>query len=349
MENKEIIDEELFESKPKLSYAGKTVIYTIIINVLLIAAVLISSLLIFLKTYEFAETNALNSQLNETHILAEELNTWVSEYAVLMKELAKDVAYYTPKEKDAVQESFQKALYGHENILLYFAVYEDNSSVWSDYWEAPLDYDYEVCPFYTEPRKNNQFTYVEPEWDVVSEKMVIIMGMPVFDENGVRKAIFGNYINLDDVVAKISTLNENADEYRYTFLIDGSGNIIAHPNKNYIQTEDVRINMRDLTDSQYDKLYTAFIENNEKITSLNKNGYITYFTASCVGDTGWTLIQATPQADVFSFITDMSGYIVLVLLACLIISVSVTVLIFSRIGKEIEELTLAKEGLSEDE
>lgn len=34
-------------------------------------------------------------------------------------------------------------------------------------------------------------------------------------------------LHLDDVMEVVNNLNRNSDEYNYTFLVDGSGNIIT--------------------------------------------------------------------------------------------------------------------------
>lgn len=147
-------------------------------------------------------------------------------YKALLNETVKNISKVDYRNTEEINEIFQTALEDNENILLYYVVNMDNSSVFSDGWEAGLDYDFASLAFFSEPLKNKKFTYIEPEYDYVTEKLVIIMGTPVFDNNNEISGIAGVYINLDDVISAINEININSDDKNFLFLVDESGNII---------------------------------------------------------------------------------------------------------------------------
>lgn len=243
-----------------------------------------------------------------------------------------------PKDLDKVQEHFQFSLKGNDNILLYFIVYDDNSSVFSDYWEAGLDYNFGDLAFYAQPLKNDKLTYVEPEYDVVSEKLVIILGAPVYSEDNEHLGVAGIYINLDDVIEVVSGLNQKSDKYNYTFLVDASGNIITHPNPDYVQVEDNKVNLVDLKESEYDQLYNSLFKKSETKTKINYGDYSIYFNASEVGDTGWKLIQATHEDNIIGVKKVAKEYASICTILILIIVIPVVVYAINRLTKQLKKI-----------
>lgn len=310
--------------------------YTIVLDIILFLAIISSNLLAFSKAYDYIEDGKLKAMQVETLAKADKLDMWFSKYATLLKETAKHVTPYSSAELDSVQDYFQTALIDNEEILLYFSVYDDNKSVFSDFWEAGDDYDFEICNFYTVPRDNNCFSYVEPEYDVVTEKMVVIMGMPIFDSNGKRSAIVGNYINLDTIVNEVKEINENSDDKRYMFLVDPSGNIIAHPKAEYNQIEDIRINMQDISEMKYDQLYNDILVQGNDITDIAYDTGTLYFTSADVGDTGWKLIRAIPAEDIFEFRSSVLSFLIIVLIVFILMGSTLTWLVLSKLGNRLD-------------
>lgn len=315
--------------------------YAFIFLLLFVLIIAISNGLVFNFIFKHVEDSSIKSKQNQTNTYAAELTTWLAPYETLLKETTKKLGTMNPKKLDAVQDYFQYALKGNDNVLLYFVVYDDNSSVFSDFWEAGLDYNFSELAFYAQPLANDAFTYVEPEYDYVSEKLVIIMGMPVYNAKGEHLGISGVYINLDDVLNKVSNLNEANDEKNYVFLVDGNGNIITHPNPDYMQIEDNRVNLTELSDSKYNELYDAFITNNESTKIIDYGTYSTYFTASPVGETGWKLIQATHEDNIIGVKKNSLATTSFIIFASLLIAIPIVVFVVSLLSKKLQIIALS--------
>lgn len=313
--------------------------YSIAVTILLILVVSLSNILVFSNVFSYVEERSVSVKEHQTNTYAQLLATWMAPYSTLLNETVKNLSIMEPKDLDAVQEHFQMALEGNDNILLYFVVYDDNSSVFSDYWEAGLDYDFASLPFYALPLANDKLTYVEPEYDVVSEKLVIILGAPVYSKNGEHLGVAGVYINLDDVMEVVNNLNRNSDKYNYTFLVDGSGNIITHPNPEYIQIEDNRVNLKDLTDSKYEQLYTSIFKKSEIKTKIDYGTDTVYFNTSTVGDTGWRLIQATHEDNIVGVRKVAMTYAGFVIVAIMLIALPLIMFVIEKLTKELKTIS----------
>lgn len=320
--------------------------YSAIVAILLLFAILGSNSLIFSRVFEYVEDRSLQTKQEQTQKHAQSLTTWMTTYVTLQNELIKNLSIMDPNVPDKVQDYFQFSLKDNKNVLLYFVIYDNHTSVFSDYWEAPSDYNFNACPFYTLPKEHDAFTYVEPEYDRISDKLVIILGSPVYNSKKEHLGIAGIYINLDDVIEEVNNLNKHCDESNYTFLVDASGNIITHPNPKYVQQKDTKVNLKDLTNSKYDQLYHSIIEQNHTMAKINYGSHKEIFTASDVGDTGWKLIQATPESYVTEIRTSVIFSSISSILVILIITLPVILFLVDKLAKQFNLICYSLKQLS---
>jgi len=312
--------------------------YTIIIDLILIAALISTSVLAFSKLYSKLESESIKAIELETNTNANDLAIWFEKHRGKTEALAATIEAITDNDLELIQNIFQANLKNEEAVSLYFVIYEDHSCVFSDYWEPALDYDFDACDFYYNPYHNDgQFTYVETQYDVPSESLVVILGLKL-DNN----AVVGTFVKVDSVIDKINFINENSSSDSYAFLVNSVGNIIAHPDPDKRQQDDTSVHMNDLVDVHYDILYQKFFNENENFVTINQNGKNIYFTCSDVSDTGWKFIKATPEFAIYGFRTSAELYIfIIIIIAVFLISI-LTILTFSVLTKRLKN---ASDGL----
>lgn len=312
--------------------------YTVIIDLILIAALISTNVLIFGKLYNKIESESIETVELETESNANELALWFENYRGRTEALAASIEAIPTDKLDLIQEMFQANLAADDTVTLYFVVYEDHTSVFSDYWEPAPDYDFDTCDFYYNPYHNNgEFTYVEAQYDVPSESLVVILGLKL-DNN----AVVGSFVNVNTVVDKINSINEESGDSGYSFLVDSAGHIIAHPDPDCMQKDDVSVHMNDLIDKHYDILYQKFFNENEKIVKLNFASGDMYFTSSKVSDTGWRLIHATPESEITGFRYTVETYIFLIIITAIILISILTILTFAVLTARLKK---ASDGL----
>lgn len=312
--------------------------YTIIIDLILIAALISTSVLAFSKLYSKLESESIKAIELETNTNANDLAIWFENYRGKTEALAAAIEAISDNDFDLVQNIFQSNLKNEEAVSLYFVIYEDHSCVFSDYWEPAPDYDFDACDFYYNPLHNDgKFTYVETQYDFPSKSLVVILGLKL--ENN---AVVGTFVKVDAVIDKINSINENASTDNYAFLVNPAGNIVAHPDPDKRQQDDTSVHMNDLVDVHYDILYQKFFNEGENFVTINQNGKNIYFTCSDVSDTGWKLIKATPEVAIYGFRTSAELYVfIIIVIAVFLISI-LTILTFSVLTKRLKN---ASDGL----
>lgn len=328
----------------KRHYTSLSLKYTIIIDFILIFALVSSNALIFGKLYSRLEEESVRAAELETECHANELGLWFENYRGKTEALAASIDAIPSDNLDLIQEIFQSNLSSEESVSLYFVIYEDHSCVFSDYWVPAEDYDFDSCDFYYNPYHNNgEFTYVETQYDVPSESLVVILGLKL-----ANNAVVGSFVKVDAVVNKMNEINEGATDVNYSFLVDPAGNIVAHPNPDCMQKDDTSVHMNDLIDMHYDILYQKFFNNNEKFVTLKYGNENMYFTSANVSDTGWRLIQAMPESEISGFKTSAETFIFLIIIVAIILISILTILTFSvltsRLKKASDGLALFAEG-----
>lgn len=320
--------------------------YSLLFVMLFVVGITVSNKIVFNNLFQYVEEKSVSTKQNETNTYAERIATWMAPYEALLNENVKQLSVMDPKKLDKVQEHFQFSLKGNDNILLYFVVYDDNSSVFSDGWEAGLDYSFNELPFYAEPLRNDKLTYVEPEYDVVTEKLVIILGEPVYTEDHIHLGVAGIYINLDDVINVVSQLNQKSDKDNYTFLVDGSGNVITHPNPEYIQIKDNKVNLADLREAHYDQLYHSIYEKSENKTKIKYDNHYEYFNTAEVGNTGWKLVQVTHESNIIGVKKVAEKYSLICTIAVLCVILPLVILAVGKIAKQLQKISLSLGSLA---
>lgn len=304
----------------------------------------IGNTLVFQKVFSYVEEKSKESELNETSKYVEELNAWLAPYEMLLKETAKRIGSIQDRNADEVQNIFQEALEGNDNALLLQMIYTDNTGVFSDGWDPGPDYIFEEETYYKEPLENNGITYMEPAFDEVMWKLVIMIGMPVYDDNGVLLGVADIFINLDDVITYVDNLNENSDEDNYLFLTDASGNVITHPNADYIQVEHQKLNLSEITEGDYSEIYNEFFVNDNNMVKMKSHGNTSFKFASTT-ENGWRLFQVSSYENVLAIKKPAMIYMVsIVVILTIVFTIILAILMknmsnrFFKISSELKKL-----------
>src|SRR3546814_3395733 len=91
------------------------------------------------------------------------------------------------------------------------------------------DWSSDVCSsdLYQEAVKAREAIFTTPYLDTGTGKLVVSVASPVIDQGQVQ-AVVASDIALDNVIAAVRVIKPSINSFAY--LIDGRGDIIAHPN-----------------------------------------------------------------------------------------------------------------------
>lgn len=273
--------------------------YLCIFVVMVLIIVATSNCLVFIKIFKDVEKNYKEAELNKTIMYSEQLNNFIIGYETLIKEGTKNILSIEDRDTNKILDRFDLLTKDNEDILFMYVVYTDTKqAIFSDRWDPGEGYNFEEKEFYMAPLKSKKLTYIEPQYDIYTDQIVITIAQPIYNNNEII-AVTGATINLSKVISKINNLNKNSDDSNYLMLVDDNGYIVSHRNKKYIDKE-ILTNLEDIKELGYHNIYKDYVKGNKTAGKLKMNVGTSYCFVDKVGETGWSLIQVTDDSAITS-------------------------------------------------
>ena len=114
----------------------------------------------------------------------------------------------------------------------------DNKMINSIDWVPPEDYDLRTRPWYEKAKREQERIYSEAYLDAVSKKIIITISQPVYDHNNKLMGVASGDIHMEHIIRFIEEVKSST--IGYSFLIDGEGHILAHPEYGYDDYSELR-------------------------------------------------------------------------------------------------------------
>ncbi|MEL7657647.1 MAG: cache domain-containing protein, partial [Bacillota bacterium] len=175
-------------------------------------------------------------------------------------------------------------------------------------------------------------TMSAPYLDALSGKIVVTAVAPIY-KSGTNEIIgaAGLDFSLDNVYKMISEYKLGNEGFY--ILTSNDGQIIYHPNQEYLNTNIADAKMSDNIKNAILKLQEGSIEyTNDGVES---HGYV-----AAVGDTGWTVTTGLPEKEFASTFNAVRTISLIIILLVMIIITTLIVVISRRIVKPIKELAV---------
>lgn len=128
---------------------------------------------------------------------------------------------------ETIQGTFDLPLLKEEFILIFGGLDTDGARITNDPSWNPANWDARKRPWYPYARQNSQAVLTAPYPDAASGE-ILVSAVANFTDKGQFKGAFGGDLSLKTISDAVNTLNFNGAGY--AFLLDGSGDIISHPN-----------------------------------------------------------------------------------------------------------------------
>ena len=275
-----------------------------------------------------AGSKMLVNQREELQLQAEryanEINTWITEEKILTASVAKSIE--TTGKLDAVYlQSVVNTYYqGRPELLnLYFGTeadgkfYQGNPDA-----SIPAGYDPRARGWYQAAAAAGETIVTDPYWDVLTNQMCGTIAAPVY-VNGKLVGVIG----IDMTLATVTDLTGsiNYDDNVYGFLVDKSGNYIAHKNKEYEPTETDTVSVESVIPA-----ISSIIENpgSDIIKAVDYDNLNTYFATANIDSCDWVVGITIPTANLnASIVMIVVISFVIMIVAIIVLGVVMTGLI----------------------
>ena len=283
------------------------------------------------------QTQAL--QLNADKY-AEEINTWIENEKMLAEGAAKSIAAGGTIDTAQVQSVVDIHAADRQELLNLYCGTKDSRFIQSNREAGiPEGYDPVERGWYKQAAESGSIIVTDPYCDAITGQMCATIAAPAYID-GDLAGVIGLDVTLGTVTELTGSINY--DEGVYGFLVDSSGQYIAHKNKEYEPTETVTVAVKDILPE-----LGAMMEGNEsgvrKLTDYD--GSDCYFALTEIDGCGWRLGVVVPMRDVTGSLRTM---LVIAVVTALAIILFVAVFMTGLIGRMLAPVQMLKQFASGD-
>jgi len=283
------------------------------------------------------QTQAL--QLNADKY-AEEINTWIENEKMLADGAAKSIAAGRTTDTDYLQSVVDSHAAGRQELLNLYCGTKDSRFIQSNREAGiPEGYDPVERGWYEQAAEAGAIIVTDPYCDAITGQMCATVAAPVYID-GELEGVIGLDVTLGTVTDLTGSINY--DEGVYGFLVDTSGQYVAHRNKEYEPTEKTTVLAADIL-PELGKMMEGAESSAKKLTDYD--GSMCYFALAEIDGCGWKLGVVVPTANVTGSLVTM---LVIAVVTALVIIVFVAVFMTGLIGRMLAPVQMLKQFASGD-
>ena len=271
---------------------------------------------------------------------AEEINTWIENEKMLADGAANSIEAVQNTDSDFIQSVMDTFAAGRGELLNLYCGTKDSRFLQSNKEaEIPEGYDPVQRGWFQQAAAAGTVIVTDPYWDVITNQMCTTIASPVYIDNELEAVI-----GLDVTLGTVTDLTASIDfaEGVYGFLVDSSGQYVAHANKAYEPSADNAVLVTDIMPGLMDLISGT---SGSVIELTDYDGSRCYFAAAGIDGSQWKMGVVVPTANVRSSLLVM---ITVAVIIALFITVIVAAIMAGLIGKMLEPVQMLKQFASGD-
>lgn len=320
----------------------KTIRGKLTISVIAIVIVIIEAITIGIVG--IAGSKLMNSQKDELQLqadrYAQEVNSWIATEKMLVTGAAKSIESTGDMSEAGLQNVVDTYYAGREELLnLYFGTADSKFYQGNREAAIPDGYDPVQRGWYQSAAEAGETIVTDPYWDVLTNQMCGTIACPVYI-NGELAGVLAIDMTLQTVTDLTNSIDYDTDVYG--FMVDSSGNYIAHKNEEYLPTEDTATAVSDVMPGLNTLLGNP---GSGIVRDADYDGVDTYFATSLIECCDWQLGITIPTKNVNRVV--MSMVMVAVIIAVIAV-ICVAVIMTNVIGRMLAPIQTLKQFASGD-
>lgn len=271
---------------------------------------------------------------------AEEINTWIENEKMLAEGAAKSIAAAGTIDTKQVQAVVDAHAGDRQELLNLYCGTKDSRFIQSNRdAEIPEGYDPVERGWYKQAAEEGAVIVTDPYCDAITGQMCATVAAPAYI-NGELAGVIGLDVTLGTVTELTGSISY--DKGVYGFLVDSSGQYIAHRNKEYEPTEDTTVLVADILP----EVGAMMEKDGGDVKKLaDYDGSKCYFGVSEIEGCGWKLGVAVPAANVTGPLVTM---LLIAAVTAFVIIAFVAVFMTGLIGRMLAPVQVLKQFASGD-
>lgn len=307
---------------------------------IVVAAILLTTVgIVWVAGKRMIQDQSRALQLNADKY-AEEINAWVENEKMLAEGVAGSIRAGGRTDTDFLQSVVDAHAQDREELLNLYCGTKDSRFIQSNKEaEVPEGYDPVARGWYQQAAEKGGAIVTDPYMDAVTGQMCTTIAVPVYIDDELA-----GVVGLDVTLATVTELTGsiNYEEGVYGFLVDSSGQYVAHKNKEFEPTGDTAVAAEDVVPGM-----KGMLEGTDSGVERmpDYDGSTCYFAVSGIKGSLWKLGVVVPAANLTGSLAAMVG---VAAAAALVIIVFVALFMAWLIGRMLEPVQMLKQFASGD-
>ncbi len=310
-----------------------------VIGIVVAAILLTTAGIVWVAGKRMIQDQSRALQLNADKY-AEEINAWVENEKMLAEGAAGSIRAGGRTDTDFLQSVVDAHAQDREELLNLYCGTKDSRFIQSNKEaEVPEGYDPVTRGWYQQAAEKGGAIVTDPYMDAVTGQMCTTIAVPVYIDDELA-----GVVGLDVTLATVTELTGsiNYEEGVYGFLVDSSGQYVAHKNKKFEPTGDTAVAAEDVVPGM-----KGMLEGTDSGVERmpDYDGSACYFAVSGIKGSLWKLGVVVPAANLMGSLAAMVG---VAAAAALVIIVFVALFMAWLIGRMLEPVQMLKQFASGD-
>ena len=191
---------------------------------------------------------------------------------------------------------------------------------------------------YFKPAMEGKTVIGAPSISRSTGNLIAAIATPIKDDSNKVVGIFVGTLNLQNLGTVISDYKVE-HEGSYSYIVDKTGLIIAHPNKDFVMVENLTVKS-DVINEEIVKVSAEILSKDQGNADYTYNGVTVFsFFKTIPGTDGWRLVTRVPYAYLNDPIKEMTRKLIIPAAIGLIVALAVSFFIGKSISNPVKRLT----------
>ncbi|MDK9706735.1 MAG: cache domain-containing protein [Desulforhopalus sp.] len=265
---------------------------TIAIITICSVVILIAMLVNYRLTQHVVETTVIAQQEDIADKAANTVEIWLNQQMKILEAAANSISINDLSQNTATMLPLQMAMQAGHFTDVYIGTPE-GELIDGAQWLPPSGYDPRERPWYKRAMETGSLSFTTPYIDMVTNELVIALVKPL-RANGRIVGVMGADTVLDTLVENV--LNYKQSESGFAFIIEKSGTIIVHPNKDFVMRTRLQIIEPELAN----KMSSVNGTGNKTLSYRSIDGRDHLLSSKQISGSEWYLCVTVPRDEAFS-------------------------------------------------